>query len=209
MSETPENTPEATIEALQAELERLRTKNVELLAELKTAKATATDAQAALDALQGERDAALADVRALRLDGPVGRALADVSVDAELFGQMFGRHYKFALDDNGAIVILDKDGNPAIAKEPDVVTYAKDHRGRPTRSEASRTPGKERPARFPDDVALLAQGTPDAEKFEHLFVRSRASGGGAPGSPAPLSTMPPPSDKPAPAAPPQPQFGIR
>ncbi|WP_434026179.1 hypothetical protein [[Pseudomonas] boreopolis] len=172
------NLPETTTEALQAEIDALRAKNAELLAELKAAKAKATDAQAALEAAQGERDAALADVRALRLDQPVAAVLDDVAVDGELFGQLFARHYQFALGDDGRVIILDAKGEPAMVREPDTVVTGGNKGGRP---EERRTPGKVRPATFTaGDVRLLAEGTPDAERFVRLYA-VRANGGGGPG----------------------------
>lgn len=201
-------TPETTTEALQAELEALRTKNVELLAELKAAKAGAKDAQAALEAAHGERDAALADVRALRLDAPVARALEEVALDGELFHAMFGRHYSFDLDEHGAIVILDKDGNRAMVTEPETVTTGGNKRSE--RQAEQRTPGKERAARFDaDDIKLLADACPDADKLKTVTIGTRASGGGALGS-RPGGSVPTTggSDKATEAAAPSP-FGLR
>lgn len=201
-------TPETTTEALQAELEALRDKNVELLAELKAAKATAKAAQASVEAAQAERDAALADVRALRLDAPVARALEEVALDAELFHAMFGRHYSFDLDEHGAIVILDKDGNRAMVTEPETVTTGGNKRSE--RQAEQRTPGKERAARFDaDDIKLLADACPDADKLKTVTIGTRASGGGALGS-RPGGSVPTTggSDKPTEAAAPSP-FGLR
>lgn len=205
MSETPTNTPEATPEALLAEIQALRAKNVQLLAELKAAKAAATDATAAQEALQAERDAALADARALRLDGPVAALVADVAVDAELFRTLWDRHYRFALDDKGAVVILDAEGQPAMVTEPGSL-----HLGGNARTkgpEDVRKPGKTRPAAFTaDDVRLLAEATPDADRFRRVIVGSRASDGGA-ASPGSLAHVTPHPAQPA-AAPAQP-FGLR
>lgn len=207
MSETPNNTPAATPEALLAEVEALRAKNVQLLAELKAAKATATEATAAQDALQSERDAAVSDARALRLDGPVAALVADVAIDAELFRTLFDKHYRFALDDNGAVVILDSEGQPAMAKEPDRVRTS-GRRGRSDYKE-ERIPGKTRPAAFTaDDVRLLCDGTPDKERFERVLIGSLACGGGASSSPWRGGDMPTGGDKPASQAAPQP-FGLR
>ena len=137
------------------ELQALRDKNVQLLDEVKRAKAAAKEAQAALDALQAERDAAVADVRALRLDGPVDALMDAVSIDAELYRSIFGRHYQFAMDDTGAVVIQDSEGKPA--------TIGKGDSARPATTS-------------PADVIELAAATPDAEKLQRL---RHPSGGGA------------------------------
>lgn len=191
MSETPTNTPEATPEALQTEIQALRAKNVQLLAELKAVKAAATDATAALEAMQGERDAAVADVRALRLDAPVAALVADVAVDGELFRTLFDKHYRFDLDDNGAVVILDSEGKPAMVTEPGSITTGGNHRSK--RPEDVRTPGKTRPAAFTaDDVRLLCDATPDKARFDRVLIGSLASDGGnaSPGHPGPAAAKP-------------------
>lgn len=206
MTNPSDNTPEATPEALQAEIQALRAKNVQLLAELKAAKAAATDAAAALEAMQGERDAAVADARALRLDGPVAALVADVAVDGELFRTLFDKHYRFALDDKGAVVILDSEGKPAMVTEPGTVTTGGNARTK--RPEEVRTPGKTRPAAFTaDDVRLLCDATPDADRFNRVIVGSRASDGGAasPGRPGAWAA---PATPAAPQPAPQP-FGLR
>lgn len=201
MSDPIQDTPEA----LLAEVQTLRTKNVELLAELKAAKTGRTDTQAELAALQAERDAALAEVRSLRLDGPVAATLADIAIDAELFGQLFGRHYTFALNDSGAIVITNAEGTPAMVTEPDAVSTGGNKRHEKPRE--VRTPGKARPARFDaDDIRALALATADAEKFKHMLPH-RASGGGAdgrPGLPAAQHTTKPTPEQPAPSP-----YGLR
>ena len=173
--------PETTTEALQVEIEALRTKNVELLAELKTAKAAAKEAQDALATLQGERDAAVADVRALRLDGPVARVLDEVAVDPELFRTLWDKHYTFALDDAGAVAIFDKDGNVATVTEGGSTTTGGNRRGK--RPETTRVLGKERPARFTaEDVRLLCDASPDKPRFDHVLRGFSGYGGGAVGN---------------------------
>lgn len=202
MTKTPENTTDS---ALQAEIDRLRGKNTELLAELKAAKAAATDAQTALEAAHGERDAALADVRALRLDKPVAALLADVAVDADLFAQLFARHFTFAVAEDGGVVIHDTDGNPAQVQEPGSVTTGGN--ARTTRPDERSAAGKARPATFTAaDVEALARATPDAGKFAAL-IPDRASGGGATGSRG--GSVPAPSTPAQPAASPASPYGLR
>ncbi len=199
------NPPDTTTEALQSEIERLRAKNAELLGELKAAKASATDAQTAAETVTAERDAARAEVRALRLDEPVNGLLRDVAVDADLFAQVFGRHYRFDLDDQNRIAIFDQDGNPAtVVDMPPTVSGGNARSQRPN---TQQTAGTRRPATFTaDDVRKLAEASPDAESFGRLLAGSRASGGGASGmrgGVAPVVTA-----KPDTSAAPQP-FGIR
>ncbi len=172
-----ENT-DTTTDALQGEVERLRAKNAELLAELKAAKSTANESQTALEVACSERDAAAGEVRALRLDGPVSALLADVAVDADLFAQVFARHYRFDLDADGRVAILDAEGKPAM-----VTDIAAVHTGGNARHERPQThpsAGKPRPATFTAaDVRKLAESSTDADAFGHLLAGSRASGGGA------------------------------
>ena len=199
------NPADTTTEALQGEIERLRAKNAELLGELKAAKATATESQTALDAACSERDAARAEVRGLRLDAPVAGLLRDVAIDADLFGQVFARHYRFELDDNGRVAILDAEGNPATVV--DAGTLHTGGNARQERSQTALTKGKPRPATFTaEDVRKLAEATPDAEAFSHLLIGSRASGGGASGARGGLLSPSATTPQPKPAASP---YGLR
>ncbi|PBS11934.1 hypothetical protein CMZ82_12415 [Lysobacteraceae bacterium NML93-0792] len=172
------NPPDTTTEALHNEIERLRAKNAELLGELKAAKATATEAQEAAAATGAELEATRAEVRSLRLDAPVASLLGDVAIDADLFGQVFARHYRFELDADGRVAILDAEGKPAM-----VADSAPLHTGgnaRTQKPDAQQAQAKPRPAMFTAaDVRKLAESSPDAEAFARLLVGSRASGGGA------------------------------
>lgn len=172
------NPSDTTTEALQSEIERLRAKNAELLGELKAAKASATEAQEAAAATGAELDVTRAEVRSLRLDAPVASLLGDVAIDADLFAQVFGRHYRFDLDDQNRVAIFDQDGNPAtVVDTPPMVSGGNARSQRPNTQQAAGTP---RPATFTAaDVRKLAESSPDAEAFGRLLVGSRASGGGA------------------------------
>ena len=159
MTMTPNNTPEATLEALQAELERLRTKNAELLTELKAAKSTAADALTAQAALQGERDTATAEIRRLSLDHPVEALLELLSVDAEIFRTMLAREFTFALDGD-QIVILDLQGNRATVP-------GRDNKPRPAELTA-------------EDVCSLCRTSPHSDRYDHVLRGLGSGGSGAP-----------------------------
>lgn len=202
---TPDDKPNATPEALQRQIDALRAKNSELLGKLKAAQSARDEAQTALEAAQAAATEAQGQVRALRLDAPVNALLDEIAIDGELFQSLFQRHYRFALDDNGAVVILDTEGKPAMVTEPDRVTHAPGSGGK--RHDKITTPGDTRPAAFTaNDVRRLAETCPDADKLAHVLVASRADGGGAVGS---KGLQPSPAPVPKPDKP-QPQpFGLR
>lgn len=197
--------PQATPEALQRQIDALRAKNSELLGKLKAAQTARDEAQEALEAMQTTATEAQGQVVALRLDAPVNALLDDIALDAELFQSLFQRHYRFALDDSGAVVILDAEGKPAMVTEPDKVTHGPGSDGK--RQQKVTTPGDTRPAAFTaNDVRRLAETCPDADKLAHVLVASRANGGGAVGSKG-LQPSPSPIREPSK---PQPQpFGLR
>ena len=201
----PDSTPQATVETLQREVEALRAKNSELLGKYKAVQAARDEAQAALEAAQATASDMQGQVRALRLDAPVAALLDDIALDAELFQGLFNRHYRFELDDAGAIVILDAEGQPAMVTEPDKVTHLTGSRGKP--QEEQRTSGQSRPAAFTaNDVRRLAETCPDADKLARVLVASRADGGGALGS---KGLQPSPSPVPKPDKPKLQPFGLR
>lgn len=183
-------TTEATPEALATELESLRAHNSELLADLRKAKDSAKDAQAALQAAETARDEAHDRYQRAALRVPVESLTDHETLDGPFFRDLFARHYQFALDDNDAVVIRDLDGNPAMvpAKE-----------GKPERAAAFTR----------DDIVALCDASPTKDMFDRVLVGSRASGGGAQGfgmrgSPSMKETSP---SKPAPK--PSPDFGLR
>lgn len=171
MTKATENTDDP------GEVERLRSHKAELLAELKTAKAKATALQGQLDTATEERDAARAEVRALRLDGPLRALLEEIAVPgtAGLVAKMLDeRGIRFDLED-AEIVVRDAEGNPATVLDP------------PTPKVPAPKP---RPARFDSrDLTLLMtqEGVPEAERhplaqaFPRFLVGTHASGGGSTG----------------------------
>ena len=188
-----------------AELERLRAHNTQLLSELKTTKTKATDLQTQLSAVNGERDAALTEVRSLRLDIPVREMLEGIALPgtASVLAQLItARGYSFDLDGE-QITIKDASGNPATVTDP------------PTSKTAPAS--KPRAAKFDaDDLKLLMMedGLPQADRhelvktFSQFIVGSRARGGGSQGG---AGGAPIPSEKPAPAPTPAsagPRFGL-
>lgn len=207
MSDTTPDTTQATPEALQREIEALRNKNSELLGKLKAAQSARDEAQTALEAAQATASDMQGQVRALRLDAPVAALLDDIALDAELFQGLFHRHYRFELDDAGAIVILDAEGKPAMVTEPDKVTRSSGSRSKP--QEVQRTPGETRPAAFTaEDVRRLAETCPDADKLDHVLIGSRATGCGALGSKG-LQRDLPVASNPDRAQPPKQPYGLR
>lgn len=213
MTENANPVPLATPEALQAEIDALRAKNVELLAELKAAKAAKVEAIDALDAArtsqetaEAARDAAMGEARALRLDGPVAALLADVAVDAEMFHLLWDKHYRFDLDANGAVVILDAEGNPAMLTES-AWTRTSGKRGRSDYRE-EHIPAKTRPAAFTAaDIRALCDASPDSNKFNHVLRGTGSGGSGAPSSSSRTIYTPPKDDGDQP--PRSPAFGLR
>jgi hypothetical protein len=188
MPNPTENTPDP------GELERLRAHAADLLRELKEAKAKNADLRAQLDAANSERDAAVADVRALRLDAPVNRMLEEIASPgtAPLLAQLLTtRGYRFDLDGT-APVILDAEGKPATVIDPAASKNA--------------PPSKPRPAKFDaEDLKLLMTeaGKPEAERHAlvptfNRFIVVKASGGSATGSGGKPNATPATPEKPAP-----------
>ncbi len=188
-----------------AELERLRAHNTQLLSELKTTKTKASDLQTQLSAVTGERDAALTEVRSLRLDIPVREMLEGIALPgtAPVLAQLIAaRGYSFDLDGE-QIVIRDADGKPASVIEP------------PTKQNGPAS--KPRAAKFDaTDLKLLMMedGLPQADRhelvptFSQFIVGSRAAGGSSQGG-AGATVIP--SEKPTPPPTPAsagPRFGL-
>lgn len=176
-----------------AELERLRTHSANLLHELKESKAKVADLRTQLDSANSERDAAMADVRSLRLDEPVNRMLEDIAMPGTanvLARVLHERGYCFELDGTEP-AIRDAEGKPAMVIDP--------------ATSKSAPPSKPRPAKFDtEDLKLLMTeaGKPEAERHALVptfdrFIAVRASGGGATGSGGKPNAAPTTPDKPA------------
>lgn len=192
----PSETPSSPADL--AELDRLRGHNAELLAELKTAKAKVTALQAQVTSATEERDAARAEVRAVRLDAPVRDLVGRVALPgtADLLLRMLGeRGITFDLDGD-QVVIRDAAGNPATVIDP--------------RTSQTAPASKPRPAKFDErDLTLLMteEGLPEGERhalsatFPRFIVGTKASGGGAQGGSGPSAPKPPAAPAPKPSAP--------
>lgn len=138
-----------TDEALTKEIESLRTHNAELLADVRKHKAKALELAGQVETLTGERDGALAQVKAVTLDAPVRQMAERVALDADLFTTLFARHYTFAHDGEG-VVIHDSEGNPATLKDDQ---------------------GKPRPALFTEaDIRALCDQTDAKASFDRLVI---------------------------------------
>lgn len=196
MSKTTENTD-------PGEVERLRTHNTELLAELKAAKAKATTLQGQLTTATEERDAARSDLRALRLDAPVRELLERIALPGttDVLAQMIAaRGITFELDGE-QIVIRDAAGNPATVIDP---------------AKRNAPASKPRPAKFEaHDLTLLMteEGLPEAARhtlaqaFPRFIVGTHASGGGSTGGAGANAPAPPVAPTPKPTSAPK-AFGL-
>lgn len=178
------NTPEAE------EITRLRAHTAELLADLKKAKARATELEEALQEAQGARDKVAADLKALRVDQPVAQMLERVAMPdaSELFLAQWAKEYQFADSETG-VCIRDKEGQPVLIKGPD---------------------GKEREAQFTEaDIHALVDKSQNAAAFAHITrSASKATGGGAHGYRGGSASVSPPKAKEGNSAP-APRFGLR
>lgn len=172
------------------ELETLRAHNVDLLAELKTAKTDRARLTSELEARTGERDTAAAEVRRFKLGLPVRAMLEDVAVpgmEATWHAEFNRAGYHFDLDGD-APVVRDAEGNPPTVQGP------KDEEPRPVQFTY-------------DDLVLLVCGrgnvpmdkqTPAQRAFASLTLASKASGAGGHTTYGNVSSTPDPKPTPTP-----------
>lgn len=162
-----------------AEIERLRAKNAELLAELKTFKTKATESGSEVETLR-------AQVEEYRLHRPVADLLGKVLVASKYSAAELAEHFKFELNEAGEIEMRDTEGKPVQ------VTEKVD--GKPVT----------RPIRLEEDEVwrYLAH---DYQKLNHIVRASKATGGGAPSNGRATSAP----HRQAPAAPKGDGFGLR
>lgn len=169
-----------TTQTHEQELETLRAHSAELLADLRKAKATIKELTEQLEATTSERDAAKQAWRDLTLERPVQAMLEQVAILPDYFMAEFNaRGYRFELDDDSEVIIVDGDGNPAQVGESRRVSGE-------LKPEITM-----RPATFTEaDIRKLAledwlpeeERSPHVERFTKLMLGSRASGGGAGGA---------------------------
>ncbi|MEW9570854.1 hypothetical protein ABQJ54_03765 [Rhodanobacter sp. Si-c] len=157
---TDQKTPE------QIEIDTLRAHNAELLADLKAAKANAKASAEQVTALTGERDAALAQVRAVTIGQPVQAMAERISNLPDVFIAEIERNgWRFEHDGAG-IVLRDADGKPVMLRDG------------ATEREAKFTEADLRTACLQDWKAA-SERTDSASRFAHLILMPYASGGGA------------------------------
>ncbi|HZX76161.1 hypothetical protein [Lysobacter sp.] len=160
-------------EALQVEIDALRTQNAELLAEAKAAKRQLRDQAEQVQALTTERDQALTQVRELAVGQPVRQMLERISVAPDVLQVMLDKHgYQFAHED-GRIVVRDKDGGI-----PKIWERGSGGKGEPREvvfTEADLT------TMLCEAWAEPSNRSPTANEFGHLIKapNSLATGGGA------------------------------
>jgi hypothetical protein len=92
------------------ELERLRTKNAELLTELKKAKGER-------DALSITVESHAAEIADFKVNKPVEGLLDKLLVASKYSSQEFAEHFKFELNADGVLQMLDADGQPVTVKD--------------------------------------------------------------------------------------------
>ena len=92
------------------ELERLRTKNAELLTELKKVKAER-------DGLTTRVEAQDAEITEFKFNKPVADLLSKVLVSSKYSSQELAEHFTFALNDAGVLEMRDLDGKPVEVSE--------------------------------------------------------------------------------------------
>ena len=164
---------------MSAEIERLRAKNAELLAELKAAKGKATESGSEVETLR-------AQVEDYRLHRPVADLLGKVLVASKYAAAELAEHFKFELNEAGEIEMRDTEGKPVLITEKvdgESVT---------------------RPIRLEEDEVwqYLAH---DYQKLNHIVRGSKATGGGAQSNGRATSAP----HRQAPAAPKGEGFGLR
>lgn len=92
------------------ELERLRTKNAELLTELKKVKADR-------DALSITVESHAAEIADFKVNKPVEGLLDKLLVASKYSSQEFAEHFKFELNADGVLQMLDAEGQPVTVKD--------------------------------------------------------------------------------------------
>ena len=136
------------------ELERLRTKNAELLAELKKVKADR-------DALSITVESHATEIADFKVKKPVEALLDKLLVASKYSGQELAEHFTFALNDAGVLEMRDAEGQPVtVTEKVDGVDIS-----RPIKCDETEVRRH-----------LTVYG-----KLDHI-VRAWATGGGAPGA---------------------------
>ena len=175
------------------ELDRLREHNKQLLAELKAERTAHKATQDAMASSEATHATTTAELRALRLDGPVQGLLNTISPSPKMMLSAIREHAQFDLDGDGKPVILALDGQP--------LSYEAPGKNGQTITELVKF--------TPESIAWwLNTAFPQGAKDTPAVLMHKAQGTGAPGAtyrPSPPRSNP--ADTPAPA--PRPAFGLR
>lgn len=105
-----------TLEELQTENDALRTKNRELLDELKKAKAKGAHATEGTEALQRQVEELKAELRKHTHEGPVDEIFREVSDFGSIFRKAFEEHFQIQKGEDGQFYLHEKDGTPITKK---------------------------------------------------------------------------------------------
>lgn len=161
------------LEQAQADLEAVTAKNLELLAELKTAKGRNKELTDEVTAATDQATAATTRLENVNLITPVNEMLKSLFVLPPKYSrQELEGKYRFSLDDEGVIQLSNGEGKPVMIGK-----------------------GKnERAAGFDRDD--LTQAFRAAGDLKHILKAPDNSGGGAPGSGSSTGTTSKPKEEP-------------
>lgn len=153
------------------ELERLRTKNAELLAAV-------SKAHKERDALKLQVESQAAEITDFKVNKPVEGLLEKLLVASKYSSQEFAEHFKFELNADGVLQMLDAEGQPVTVKD--------------------KVDGVEVDRPIKCDEVEVRRHLVNYKKLDHI-VRAWANGGGAGhGQPSP-STKDTRTEAPAPS----------
>ena len=173
-----------TIEELQAQIEKLKEKNYQLLDEKKKVQADKDELAAQLEPLEKERDHLWTEIQRITVEQPRQELFEYVAMPdmAGAFERELTHHYDIGRNDAGEDILLNKDGSPLVFE------------------------GSEEPAKLNQETLSKLYDDGLVKTIGGLMKGFGPSGGGAMGSHgSPSSSAPGPSKHPAPAR----QFGMR
>lgn len=176
------------LDDLRAQVERLSSKNRELLAENRQLKDRDRQQTEALTALQARQ-------RRSEVDAPAAQLIDDIAMPgaADAFRVLLEQHVRFDAGDDGQLVIRDLQGQPV--KLPAIPGM----KGREIEREARATV---------QDIKALVDTPELRAKFAAITVHCRASGGGASGG-STTRVVPRQAQKPAAEPRPETKLGLR
>tara|TARA_R110001592_G_scaffold44411_1_gene142955 strand:- start:494 stop:1009 length:516 start_codon:yes stop_codon:yes gene_type:complete len=108
-----------TIEELQAQIEKLKEKNFQLLDEKKKAQTQRDELAAEMEPLEKERDHLWGEIRRITVEQPRQELFEQVAMPdmAGAFERELTHHFDIARNDDGEDVLLNKDGSPLMLGE--------------------------------------------------------------------------------------------